>query len=840
MMRLYTWPRLHALALCCFMTALLLSSVPAQEQRTIANPFYKNPEWHLWYENPTPVVVKAGQKTYKAAPVPVEERRYPVFTDEWIKSASGAPPLKKLDDPGNTAGSWDDAFMSLDNMHSGGNFGKRSGDVMHAGKLTYEYAPKILQQLGVNFSSQSYAMRGRYIVDDTQTLLFTEKNYTFANIVRGTPSHASYEDKDPKIVNDKYDGLFAHAYHSLGQSGSEVYGLEKMMIAGACMDRDVKNTLKKHGLYALTLLTIFKQALPCADTSGRPLPYQHELRHRPAYSSSGNLGHPHYAPANPYYHAYNDDLHLYSMCRLAQAMKTVPPVALIGIQDIKLENSDRATSATEALVSRSLTSARVWAKPGETIRIRVDLRNCYTIDNSPFQVHGDVLYPEQKNISLTTKEHGIIEVVASHDPKLPKHRQTVIFFASGNSPVPSNPVFLNIYWPEKGEVANWPMSRLRKNEGHIREGMKIPVTNNLRPQLLDMQTDTTILATPGETITLPLDASDPEGYPVAIYRWLGEQGAIENNTFTFTCPDDSADKIFPFHFIFSDQTGAYNGMRLKVLVSKEKSTLTETWQQTVLGSSVNPGHAQIDDDKITLTGQGKDENDGAYVFKPVSGDFDVTCPLMQFETGNGENAWGIMMRENLKDFSRLAAVEIVQNGKDTSARFRVRPNYSRWSRSKTPSILIKSPRYLRLVRRNNLFASYTSEDQKNWEYLGSSEIKIPDEALLGILVRGQQEATIHTTAPVSADSAFPIIKYEGKAVRHKTRRWTGELKVSLLDPDAARFTLIVDGSEHTGDEPVTLSTPGEYPITVRIKSGPNAGQIIQTRVVVEPKKEEKE
>ncbi len=840
MMHSRPWPLFRALPIFCFLTACLLLPVAAQElrqdpeQRTIANPFYKNPKWRLWYENPEPVEVNAGRDNiFKAAPPPVEERRYPVITDEWIKSASGAPPFQKVDDPGKIAGAWDDAYMSLDNYHS--NLGNPRGMFINAGKMRYEHAPQVLHALGVNFSSQSYARRGRHIVDDTQMLIFTEKNFTFANIVRATPAHASYEDKDPVMVADKYDGLYGHSFQSVGQSSSEKYALEKMLKAGACMDRDVKNTLKKHGLYALALMTIFKQALPYADTDGKPLPYQHELRHRPAYSSSGNLGHPHYAPANPYYHSYNDDLHLYSMCRIANAMKTTPPVAIIDIDDIQLENSDRPTSATEAIVSRCLTSVRVWGQSGETIRVRVNLRNCYTIDQRPFQVHGDVLYPEQKNITMMPKEHGIIEVVAKHDPKLPKHRQTVMFFATrSDCPVPSNPVFLNFYWPEQGEVPNWINHRPRKGEEHIAKAMRLPVNENKRPQLVDMDMDTTIHATSGETISLPLKATDPEGYPIATYRWLGEKGAIENNTFRFTCPDDSAGKIFPFHFIFSDQTGAYSGMRLKVLVSEQKTELPDSWQQTVLGGSTNPGSARIDGDKIILTGHGKNDNDGAYVFKSVEGDFDVTCPMTRFETGEGENAWGIMARESLKNFSRRIAVEMIQDQNKTLAQCIVRPGNANWGSNKTTAIMTDDPQWLRLSRNGNRFTAYVSSDAKTWEFLNSEKIELPDTILLGLFVRGQHQASIETAIDDSNDTPLPILQFEGKAIKHKPRRWEGEIKISLLNHNPEGTRLEIDGKEYPTSQPVTLNMPGEYPMTISMHSD----QTVQTRVIVEPEKDQ--
>lgn len=76
--------------------------------------------------------------------------------------------------------------------------------------------------------------------------------------------------------------------------------------------------------------------------------------------------------------------------------------------------------------------------------------------------------------------------------------------------------------------------------------------------------DITIRA--GQTASFTLNCSDPEGFPVRFYRWLGELGTLSGNTLTFPTTSASAGKTYALHFICSDGTGAYNSLEQKIIV----------------------------------------------------------------------------------------------------------------------------------------------------------------------------------------------------------------------------------------------------------------------------------
>ena len=137
-------------------------------------------------------------------------------------------------------------------------------------------------QLGVNFLSMSTAKMGHDLANNQKTLTKLEKLYYYANMIFAAPAHVSYMDRRMPATTDEYQALAPVYYNSVGSSGSETMALTKMAVAGACLDRKLKDWLKVNGLYAATLLYLWKEALPY------DAPYAHEMRHRVAYNSKGD------------------------------------------------------------------------------------------------------------------------------------------------------------------------------------------------------------------------------------------------------------------------------------------------------------------------------------------------------------------------------------------------------------------------------------------------------------------------------------------------------------------------------------------------------------------------
>lgn len=848
--------------------------LPAEPAAKIKNPFYERPAWRLWTEDQTPVAY-ANRKEIKDrtiverefAPPPVSDRKYPDFS-QGPQGAAGLPLLKVFPRPPETAGFWDDCYATMDGAHTNiptsWSDGRQS--ITLAGQfinVNYGFAfnPAGRFRLGVNFTSQSFAYRGRHIVDDFASNDDTERNFFFANCLRATPAHASYEDKRPEKVLDLYDGLFGHSYHSLGQSGSETPALLKMMLAGGCMSRSTKDSLKRNGAYAIPLLTIFKAALPYVDAEGKELPFESELRHRPAYCSSGEIPHPHYCPANPHYHSYDETAHLRRMIELARNMEVAPPVAILKLLELCVEKDGKTLRSGAAedprIKSANKTLVRIWGRPGETITARISLRESYDLEGRKltYACHG--VYPNQRNVAIEKdNEPGVFRIRVEHDPKLPKGRIPVVLFAGNGAGLPSNPVFVNFYWPEENELDDYPhepdeLSKEKPDE--LKKLNRPEVTQNLRPLLgADLPCDTAF-GRPGETVRFRLDARDPEGFPVIFYRWPGEVGRLLGDQFSFTVPKDDPGRVYPIHVVCSDGTGGYTGRLFKLLVSNEPHEVPQGWLVTAIGQPEAAGTVKHAGGEFRFAGAGPAargrDSAGTMAFQKASGDVDLVCRVDDIRVEGrpgGIAKLGLMVRDRLDDVAKYLFVSA--SGNAASGRPLIASCESRggpWSnqRSRGNQQLATSPMFLRIIRRGPRLAALVSGDAVTWEQIAADNADFGQQVFAGLMLavdglnRGEEtcraEGRCSWISP--SDQPLPIV-----AVKGKTRRagvFTPPVEVEIVGAGAeTRYTL--DGSAPTRKSelyagPIKLEKTGRHALRAACFDMQKAGEIVVALITIE-------
>ncbi len=798
-----------------------LPEVKVTVDQEIRNPFFPKPVWKLWARDSSPVTLDSTPLKGTFAPPPREERRFPVFEED----RRGAPHLKPIEGSPEIAGFWDDGYMSLDNGHSGLNQPRKQ--FIRCGKMHRAGPPAAWFLLGANFTSQSYARRGRHLVDDTQNLLFTEKFFYFANCVRATPAVGCLRDTKSEAVEDKYDSLFGHAYQSVGQSSSEVHALYKMMIAGGCMSRKMKDLLKLHGNYAMTLLTIFKAALPYADANGKELPYEHEMRHRPAYSSSGSIGHPHFCSANPVYHGYDDNRHIENMVELARKLEVAPPVTLMHYVAMKVTKDGKFVPTkreNDRVKSISLTNLRVWGNPGESITVIINLGKSYSLKDRPLSYSCKTLYENQKNVTIASKGKGVFIITAKHDPKLPKGRIPVIATTRNGSNVPGNPVFINFYWPDPNERFDYTEYSLKaiKDEAmrkKLQSLVEHPVTRNKRPTMeLGVDGDA-IRCKPGETIRFPISTSDPEGYSTTIYRRSGESGAIKDDIFTMKVPETPANKIIKTHFVVSDGTGGYFGKRMEFLVSEDADTLPEPWKVTVIGSP-QAGSVQLDEKAVGFARFPLERSrrpEGIFVYRQASGNTDLVC-----EAAGGEANMGVMIRKSLYGFSRFGFCGVHRN------QFvgQLKGGESSWgtrTEESDPELKVE-PKFYRLSCRDGWLSAYASADRKTWELVNSIEFSPGRPYFAGFFYSGGGSGETVRAPWMQPQVGLPLIK----TIHDKKKKQTRVELQPATQNGTIRYSLnggTPDENSPAYAEPIQLE-PGRHVLRIKEFGGPGAGPTV--------------
>jgi hypothetical protein len=794
-----------------------LLPLPDHVPRTIMNPYHAQPAWKLWALDPSPVTIDKPHFKGTFQP-PSAGRKYPMFG---LKRGSVELILQPL---GNSSlsGFWDDCYMSLDFHHT--RMGHFKNQFIDGGKMRTARDVQTLLELGVNFTSQSYSDRGRAIVDDVFNNLNTERHFFFANCIRATPSHASYRDVDEDKVTDLYDGLFAHSFHALGQSGSEMHALYKMMVAGACMPRSTKNLLKKHGAYAIALLTIFKAALPYVDAQGRALPFEHELRHRPVYSSHGTPTHPHYCPANAHYHGYDEQRHLRGMMDMARGLESAPPVAVAKLLSFMVKKSGETIAEQARLVKRvkcvSLTNMRFWGEEDETLIVRIDLNKSYDLQNRELHFKCLALYPNQENVSITEETPGIFLIRVKHDPRLPKGRIPVICTAYNGLTVPSNPLFINFYWPNENEADDYfPMKGLSKDAHRKVKSLglkRLPATVNLRPIVDVGFAGDALRCLPGQNVSVDLSAHDPEGFPVTVVRRAGQIGTIERGRFAASIPATDQDKIYRVHFIFSDGTGGYTGKQIKLIVAKQRDSLPEDWAVTVLGKVQRAVHVSYDGCTFAFGKQPLDRKtspmQGTFVFQPVPGAADLMCRIPRTNAGT---EMALMITNTLDGFSRRCGIGFFQGKISAIMKSREHGRAYQWDAKRTDK-----REYFRLTLRDALVAAYISTDSKTWEQVIVGRADFFKQCYGGLIYKGDPWDTGVCQWLPSSGSALPILTTGGKRP-DKQDRYNGPLEITVTSPDQGtiiRYTL--DGSEPTARSqtyrgPIKLTQAGRHEIRVK-------------------------
>lgn len=498
-------------------------------QEKIKNPYFDTRRWKVWLLDDTPVTVqlpgprqapeKSEERTFQMPPV--SERLYPCLGGPFISFSPQVHPA--------TAGFADDVYFNWDKKHAylrdswpaGENpvFSGLLKAIIHDTDLDYGWPPRtenypdILHRIGVNFVNQSTTEVAHDITNSSSHMQKLESLFYFANILFAAPAHISFMDRQPNSSVDKYEALVPCFFNSVGSSGSETMALVKMILAASYLPEATKILLKQNGLYASTLLYLWKAALPYH------VPYDNELRHRVAYNSSGD--HRDYrgsnqTEVNENYHNYDELQHLKNMVSLASKMKQTPPVALLKL--ISVSSGQLIYACKTAILLHHNESAGNQIEP---VHLLVSGQESYDLFSRPLRLRWKILYGDT-GTKIIERGNSIYEIIVPGDPCLPRGRTAIALIAS-NGLYDSNPAIISVYRKYGSE--------------------------NLRPVFLTLEEKTVL---PGETVNWPLLAADPEGFPVRFYRWSNQVGELKGNLFFWSVPVQTPAQSFPLNFIVSD------------------------------------------------------------------------------------------------------------------------------------------------------------------------------------------------------------------------------------------------------------------------------------------------
>ncbi len=532
----------------------------------IHNPYFTHVKWRVWRDDETPVekvrtLVRKGKETSSVEitlqPTPLADRRYPAAplrTGEPIRWETKTTPSDSF------AGCWDDVYASWSGLHGYVRPAWRATDgsdvnLRPAGHDQFMHFVETrktaeLNRCGINFVHQSTTGMGHTLTNSRLALLH-EQIY-FADCLVTAPAHQSFTEEWPDRTKDLY---LAHApifFHSIGSSNSETMAITKLMIVGGYLKPELKRTIKRHGLYPSVLLYLWKAGLPF------DVPYDHELRHRIVYRSlgredqfAGRYGHAGSERGNLSldYHRYDEITHMRNMIRMAQAMETVPPEAIL--DNVSVQGGQGVYALRK--------SALILQEPGQTVTVQVSSNKCYDIQNRPITVRWKLLYGHHGTTCEPGKNPGSWTIRVPWDDDLPEGRTAVALIAN-NGIQDSNPAIVTIFRKRQDlPPSGVGYGDYQYNSPHA----------NRRPVILDLQDR---IVKPGETVHFALRAVDPEQQPVRFYKRAGEPGKLVGNVYTFHVPEEAdPDRQHTVTFIASDGTAgnSYAAKRVNLVVDPQ-------------------------------------------------------------------------------------------------------------------------------------------------------------------------------------------------------------------------------------------------------------------------------
>ncbi|MSR48374.1 MAG: hypothetical protein EXS13_15155 [Planctomycetes bacterium] len=551
-----------AIALCGFAAFHAGAVAPTHAVRSDDRPEWKNPyfpecKWKLWRKDEEAVTdarvfVPPATAPPSSIVLPLDAKRlWPV-----AKPAKGR--FLELSNARSKefAGTWDDVYASWSGTHGwvrdrwAAPLGSAvAGDKAVAGDEAVGIASAIIavvdqapmeshSKLGINYYHQSTTGMAHTITNSVippNTLAY-ERLYFSSGLIC-SPCHLSWIDEgaaNAAFTTDLYLTLMPTLFNSVGSSDSETMAITKWVIAGAYLKPELKLRLKESGLYASAMLWLWKSCLPIeAD-------YDEEWRHRVAYAAVGDR----FAFPGGYgaagiergdiclaYHEYDDAEHLRRMIDAARELDVAPPEAVVNLLEQQGGTKHLALKKTIGVLQ----------KPGEEVVLRVSAEESFDLDERPLALRWKLLYGNRRTQVERDGDAPVWTIRVPWDETLPEGRTTLLLIAN-NGVHDGNPAAVTIY-RQRGE--------LPPSGGGYNDYTYDTKFSNRRPIIVGLQD---ITVKPGDTLTLPIRAIDPEGQPLRFTKRLGQPGEFDGNVFTWKVPSKEPPGARALTVICSDGT----------------------------------------------------------------------------------------------------------------------------------------------------------------------------------------------------------------------------------------------------------------------------------------------
>lgn len=187
------------------------------------------------------------------------------------------------------------------------------------------------------------------------------------------------------------------------------------------------------------------------------------------------------------------------------------------------------------------------------------------------------------------------------------------------------------------------------------------------------------------------------------------------------------------------------------------------WQSVDVGDPNQPGSTSYNgrSSVFSIKGSVSDSIDTwdqfHYVYQQRKGDFIVTAEIRNMDQTDTSAKAGIMIREALDGSSKHAMVALIpENGIVFQRRIEIGG-----SSFHTAGSVVTAPHWIRLIRQNNKFTGYESNDGVTWLEVGKEFVSMSPVVFCGLVVMSQNSDTpcTATFGSVSIDCMSRLVAY---------------------------------------------------------------------------------
>ncbi len=171
----------------------------------------------------------------------------------------------------------------------------------------------------------------------------------------------------------------------------------------------------------------------------------------------------------------------------------------------------------------------------------------------------------------------------------------------------------------------------------------------------------------------------------------------------------------------------------------------EGWQEADIGRAQIPGSTRHEGNTFTVRGSGphiEGEADSFhYVFKPVRGDSEIVAEVVSIQYTHPNARAGLMMRENLNDYSRhvMLALTAMRGGLSLA-----RTTERSITKTSTP-LPAFAPHWLKLKRQGDEFTASISPNGRLWTQVEKRLLPMAENFYVGLAVASGNDTLLNWT-----------------------------------------------------------------------------------------------